>query len=423
MQGGPNYYVPAAILAVALVAKLPALVRGWRSPMVRSVNLLLFLPCVGFVLSSAPTISFVNRLSGISNLSALLVYGLLTAYACACLVLTEHWRGDTRADAGAGTRRRVRGWILGCCLVIAALVVLFSLGEAPVERTVDFDTYYATTPFIREMLVLYLVAYLVAACATAAVCWDWTVDLTRKTAGRERTTVDASMRVGLLVLVVASVANIIFGSFKLMAIAARWAGHDWDALNESVGPFIALSGMMVGCGFLVPVFGPWLIERVWQPLLTVIALRPLWRMVRRRSTASPQRVLLGTPWYSGPEHLLVHRVTAIHDWMLEMVAYCTDEVRRLAHADAREAGLAEPEAVAVGLAAMFKAAAYDRARNAPADEEQSGLAAAALRSAEARYRGLLVSISRALPKAPAPHPPGPTGPGGWGRRATCWWWR
>ncbi|MFD9334448.1 DUF6545 domain-containing protein [Streptomyces sp. NPDC060028] len=398
MQEGVNYYVPAAVLAVALLAKLPALLRGWRSPMIRTVNFVLFLPCAGFVFSAPPTVSLVNRLSGISNLSALLVHCILTAYSCACLVLTEHWRGDSRADTG--TRQRVRGWIRGCRLVIAAIVGLFCLGEAPVERPRDFDTYYATTPFIREMLVLYLLAYVVAALATTVVCWDWTVDISRNKGREGRTPVDGSLRVGLLVLVLASLANIIFGVFKLTAIAARWAGRDWDALNDSVAPFISTSGVMVGFGFLVPVFGPRLIERVWQPFLTVVALRPLWRLVRHQSTASRNRVLLTTPWYSGPEQLLVYRMTHIHDWMLDLCAYCTDEVRRLAHRRAKEDGFEEREAVALGLAAMFKAAAHDRARESPADEDQSVLAALALRSAEAQHRGLLVAISRALPAAP-----------------------
>ncbi|MEV6950329.1 DUF6545 domain-containing protein [Streptomyces sp. NPDC051183] len=398
MQPGVNYYIPAAMLGVALVAKLPALLRGWRSPMVRTVNFVIFLPCAGFVLSAPPTVTLVNRVTGISNLSALLVHCVLTAYSCACLVLTEHWRGDSRADLR--TKQRVRGWILGCCLVIAAIVVLFLVGEAPVERPRDFDTYYATTPFIGEMLVLYLLAYVVAAVATAAMCWNWTLDISRNKGRGQKTTVDGSLRVGLLVLVIASVANIIFGVFKLTAIAARWAGRDWDVLNDSLAPFMSVSGMMIGFGFLVPVFGPRLIERVWQPFRLILALGPLWRLVRHPDTASRNTMLLTTPWYSGPEQVLVYRMTNIHDWMLELCAYCTDEVRGLAHHRAKESGSTEREAVAVGLAAMFKAAAHDRARDSPADEEQSVLAAVALRSAESEYRGLLVAISRALPTAP-----------------------
>ncbi|MGW0391771.1 DUF6545 domain-containing protein [Streptomyces sp. NPDC003042] len=394
---GASYYVPATVLGTALLAKSPALLRGWRSPTVRTVNLLLFLPCVGLIFSSAPTITAVNRLTGISNLSALLVHCIMTAYSCASLVLLDYWRGGS---GNARTCRRVRVWKIGCGVVIVTLVGLFALGDVPVERPRDFDTYYATAPFIREMLVLYLLAYVAAGVATAVVCWNWIFDIDRRTALETKTAVDRSLRVGLLVLVLAALGNIIFGSFKLTAIAARWAGRDWDALNDGLAPFMSVSGMMIGVGLLVPAYGPGLIDRVWNPLIGITALRPLWRLVRQPGPTPRNAVFLPPPWYAGPEQVLLYRMTTIHDWMLELCVYCTDEVRELAYQRAKENGAPEREAVAAGLAAMFTAAAGDRARKSPPRTEQSALAVAAMRSAEAQDRDPLVSISRALAAAP-----------------------
>ncbi len=40
--------------------------------------------------------------------------------------------------------------------MIVALWVLFLPADAPAERLRDLDTYYATTPFMREEILLYL---------------------------------------------------------------------------------------------------------------------------------------------------------------------------------------------------------------------------------------------------------------------------
>ncbi|MCY0921968.1 hypothetical protein OS965_28005 [Streptomyces sp. H27-G5] len=402
MKEGVDYYLPAAVLGAALLAKSPALLRGWRCATVRTVNALLFLPCAGFILSSPPTITAVNRFTGISNLSALLVHCIMTAYACASLLLLDYWRGEPGEHARTG--RRTRAWKAGCFVVIVALVGLFALGDVPVECPRDFDTYYATTPFISEMLVLYLLAYIAAGAAMTIVCWSWLLDIDRRTAHGTKTAVTRPLRIGLLVLVIAALANIVFGLFKLTAIAARWAGRDWDALNESVSPLISASGIMIGIGLLVPAYGPGLIDRVWHPLLGIRDLRPLWRLVRRSGLTPGSRMFLPPPWYAGPEQVLLYRMTTIHDWMLELCAHSTDDVREAAYRQAKETGATEREAVTAGLASMFTAAVDARAHTVAPAAEQNLLAVAAVRSAEADDRDLLVSISRALAAASARTP-------------------
>ncbi|MFF3091581.1 DUF6545 domain-containing protein [Streptomyces nojiriensis] len=394
MHEGISYYIPAAVLGAAVVARLPGLLRGWRSATVRLVNALLLLPCAGFVLCAPPTIAAVNRFSGISNLSALLVQCLMTAYSCACLLLLAYWREETGDHAR--TRRRVRAWKSGCCVVITALVILFALGDVPVERPRDFDTYYATTPFISAMLVLYLVAYVFAGVAMTIVCGNWMRSICRRTAHGTRTAVDLSFQVVLLVLVIGAVVDIAFGSFKLAAVVARWAGRDWEALNQSLSPFVSVSQILIGIGLLVPAYGPGLIDRVWHPVVGISALRPLWQLVHQAGPTPRNSVFLSPPWYAGPEQVLLYRMTTIHDWMLELCAYCTDDVRALVYHRSKEAGATDQEAAAAGLAVMFQAAADSRARKETPETEQNLRAVAAVRSAEAEDRDLLVSISRVL---------------------------
>lgn len=396
---GIDCYVPAAVLGAAVLARLPGLVRGRRSPTVRTVNILLLLPCLGFVLSAPPTVTAVNRFTGVSNLSALLVHCLMTAYACASLVLLNYWKGQSEDCARA--RRRARAWWTGCCAVIVTLTVLFALGDVPVEQPRNFDTYYATTPYISGMLVLYLLAYVIAGVAMARVCGKWMLDIRGRTADGTRTAVDRFLRAGLLVLVLGSVGNIVFSSVKLTAIAARWAGRDWDALNESLSPFMAVCGMVVGLGLLVPVYGPGLVDRVVHPLTDLHALRPLWRLARRSRPADRSRAFPSPPWYAGPEQVLLYRMTAIHDWMLDLSGYCADEVRERSYRRAKGAGAPAREAVAAGLAAMYVAAADARAREPEPPTERCAPAVVAVCTAEREDRDLLVSISRALAARPA----------------------
>ena len=142
-------------MGVALVFKLPALLRGTGAIRccVRSAPCSRW-PALVFFFAAPPTIGEVNDVIGITNFSAPLVYCLLTAFSAACLVLIVNWRGGPPEE----TRRVSRRWVIGYSVVIVALVVLFVLGDTPVERLVDFDTYYANEPFVREMIVLYLVA-------------------------------------------------------------------------------------------------------------------------------------------------------------------------------------------------------------------------------------------------------------------------
>jgi len=78
---GSSYYIPAAAMAFAFAFKTPALIRSWRDPLLRSVCALLALTALVFLFAAPPTIAQVNNLTGITNVSAPLVYCLLTRSA------------------------------------------------------------------------------------------------------------------------------------------------------------------------------------------------------------------------------------------------------------------------------------------------------------------------------------------------------
>ncbi|WP_328393827.1 hypothetical protein OHS70_04370 [Streptomyces sp. NBC_00390] len=372
-----DYYFPAVALGIAFIAKLPGLYRGWRDPLVRSVGFLVFTAAVCFLFAAPPTIIAVNRITGIPNFSGPLVYGIMCAFSCACLVLIVNWRGGPPETI----RRSSRRWIAFYSVAIILLAVFFALADAPVERLRDLDTYYAGTPFIREMIVTYLAVHMVAAVVTTTLCLRW---------ARE---VSDWLRVGLVVLVVGFVLNLLFGFAKITAVVARWTGRDWDALSTDVAPPIAATGgLIVTVGFLLPLIGPQIsgVLRAWT---TYWRLGALWRQLQ--STPGDHAPLPRIPWWSAPDMRLTVRETAIHDELLRLQSYFDDRVRLRAHSAMREQSA--EHAQIVSLAAMVAAAVDAKSAEPERDaHEEPSPGADALTAARVDSPDLLVKLSRAL---------------------------
>ncbi|MCX4825540.1 hypothetical protein OG883_37955 [Streptomyces sp. NBC_01142] len=382
-----DYYLPAIALGIAFVAKLPALWRGWRNPLVRSVCFLLFAAANCFFFAAPPTISTVNELTGIANFSGPLVYCVMCAFSCACLVLIVNWRGGAQETV----RRSSRKWIAGYAAAIIALPVFFTLGDAPVERLRDLDTYYATTPFIREMIVTYLVAHMVSAVVTTTLCVRWA------------RAVGDWLRVGLVVLVIGFVLNLLFGLAKLTAVIARWTGRDWDALSTTLAPpIVAVGGLIVTAGFLLPLLGPQ-ISDVWHAWITYLRLGPLWRQLR--SNPGGQGPLPQISWWAGPDMRLTVRETGIHDELLKLQPHLDNCVRQSAYDAAIDDHASTDDAEVVGAAAMVVAAVEARSRTPEPGteperrtevEDRTLAGAVALTAALGPGRERLVQLSRAL---------------------------
>ncbi|MCX4904692.1 MAB_1171c family putative transporter [Streptomyces sp. NBC_00878] len=345
-----DYYIPTVALLIGLAVKLPGLVRGWRDPLVRSVCLVITLGSAGFFFAAPPTIAAVNKASGIANFSSPLVYSIISAFSASCLLLIVHWRGGPPVYVQRVSRR----WQAGYLLVIIALIALFALGDAPLERRTDFDTYYATTPFIGQMIVLYLLAHMTAALVTTALCWSWALQVT------------GWLRAGLWILVVGWLLNLAFSSLKLAAVAASWTGRDWSALSTTLAPLMsAAAAPCATLGFLLPLVGPWLVSN-WRAMTTYRRLGPLWREL---GCASPRTSLAGPiPWYASPHIRLTRRETGIQDGLSRVRPWLDDDVRSHAQTAARAAGHTAVEAAHIGRAAMIAAAAALAARRGKPDQ-------------------------------------------------------
>ncbi|WP_328939314.1 hypothetical protein OG288_37570 [Streptomyces tauricus] len=337
-----GYYFAVIALCIGLAVKLPGLVRAWRDPLVRSVSLVIALGAGGFFFAAPPTITAVNEATGTANFSSLLVYGIISAFSATCLLLIVHWRGGPPEHVQRISRR----WQAGYALVVVMLVVLFALGDAPVDRHTDFDTYYATTPYIREMIVLYLVAHMTAALVTTVLCWRWAAQ------------VHGWLRAGLIILVVGWLLNLGFSSLKLAAVTARWAGQDWNTLSTTVAPVVsALAAPSAVVGFLLPLVGPRL-AGTWRAVADYRRLGPLWRELSKSAQTS---LTTPIPVFSSAHLRLTRREAGIREGLSQLRPYLDERVR--AHAQAQTIPPADP--VVTGQAAMIAAALRDAGADLP----------------------------------------------------------
>lgn len=378
---GSSYYFPALVLAVVVAVKAPALVRNWRDPLLRSVGALLVLGVLVFCFAAPPTIAEVNRLTGVTNFSAPLVYVLLSAFSASCLVLIINWRGGPPEV----TRRQSRRWIARYGAVSVAIVVLFALGDTPVERQRDLDTYYANTPFVREMIVLYLAAFTVAGLATVVMCGRWALQ------------VRGRLRAGLVLIASGFLLNVPYALAKFTAVVARWNGHDLDGLSTYLAPALASAGAQISAvGFCLPL--AW--QRIgdsWTTWSTYHRLGPLWRELRPVADAGERAVRLA--WWQSAQLQVTQRESDIHDGMLGLHPYFDPGLRDRAYAAAVAAG-AEPDQARIEADTAMVTAAV-RARAADPEGRAIGRATAGTTPTPAADGARdLVRMSLALRRSP-----------------------
>ncbi|WKE71854.1 MAB_1171c family putative transporter [Streptomyces sp. WP-1] len=337
-----SFWIPAALLTVALLLKLPTIIRLWRDPLLRAVGGVLLFACTVFVFCVPSMIHRMNVLTGVPNFAAPWCYSLITANSGAGLLFIVTWRNGRAGRAGRPARtRRATWWIVsGYTLVVVALWVLFLLADVPVERVRDLDTYYARTPFMREEILLYLLAHTLACALSSRVIWDWV---------RDRG-LDAWLRWGLRLLGGGYALSLLYDAAKVTAVVARWAGRDPDWLSTNLAPPVAsLSAILLATGFILPHAGQALHDRC-RVRLAYHRLGPLYRVLRAAAGAGagPRFSLRATG-----ELRLIRRETYIRDALLPLARHMDTDLTERAYAAAIAAGRPEAraraESAAVGI--------------------------------------------------------------------------
>ncbi|MEV7154252.1 MAB_1171c family putative transporter [Streptomyces misionensis] len=347
MSHGPDntvFYLCGALLLLICLLKVPALLRHRRDLLLGSVVLLLFDGALVFFFAAPDSIAEINRVTGVPNFAAPPAYSALAVFGGASLLLIINWR----PAPAERTRRASRVCVLVYSLVVVAINVLFWAGRAPVEQLSLFDGYYASTPFIREMILTYLVAQGVGTMATSVLCWRWSKQ------------VHGSLRAGLRILAPGYLLHVCYDVVKLVAIGGRWAGHRWDFLIDQVAPQTAApSAAFVVCGFAVPLAGPPLAQSV-RSLRQLRRLTPLWEELR--DVPTPGAVRTSLPWWSSPAVRLTRRRTSIYDALLALAPHYDPAVRERALRAALDRGDDADTAEATAQAAMVVVARTRRFR-------------------------------------------------------------
>ncbi|MGW2122872.1 MAB_1171c family putative transporter [Streptomyces sp. NPDC001758] len=335
MSGLINY-VSCGVLWLGLLVKAPDLLRHGRDPYLRALCAVLGLAGLCFFLGAPPTVGAVNRIGDVPNLAAPVTYAAITGYCAASQVLIVHWRGGPRV------RRTVRRWMLAYAVVVLGIAVTFALGDAPVERRTDLDTYYATTPFIAQMIVLYLLAHLTTTTVTTVSALRWARG------------VRGGLRAGLVLLGTGALCGAGYSVVKLIAVGARWSGRDWSSLGTTVSPAAAgLGALLTVVGVLVPLVTPRVAEGL-RARRTYARLGPLERalddLLTRRTLRLPR------PRLASPTTRLMWRQTSIHNALSHLDAYFDRELYDRTRAGAL-AATGDPErAEAAAWAAVITAA-------------------------------------------------------------------
>ncbi|MFC9911140.1 MAB_1171c family putative transporter [Streptomyces sp. NPDC059862] len=339
-------YLAAGLLGLSFAVLFRRPRTTVRNPLTVSTCVAIALGALVFVCSAPLTLEVVNDLTGITNFGAPLTYGLISAYSCSLVILLIHWRGGPRERI----RRMVARSVTAYAALIVAIVVMFVLADADTERLSDLDTYYANTPFMREMTVLYLVGHSVATVVMCALCLKWMREVT------------GLLRTGLQLIMVGAALDVLgFQLTKYTAVVARWAGGDLDFLSTVVAPPMAsLAALVCSAGFMLPRLLPPAVDH-WRCLGDYRRLGPLWSRVRFVSTApkSPDS------WWQLPRERLHWREMSIHDALLALAPYFDDRVRERARDAVLRENRCAHEARLVAEAAMVD----DAARRAAAGEQ------------------------------------------------------
>ncbi|MEW2318939.1 MAB_1171c family putative transporter [Streptomyces bauhiniae] len=370
------YLLPAALLVLALALKAPTFLRAWQDSDVRATTLLLLLAAAVFVSVPPAVIHRVNTVTGVPNLAAAWVYSLLTAFCGSCLAMVVTWR-----EKPSRRRSRVirRIWALYAA-VIAALWATFLLADVPDERVYDLDTYYATEPWMREHILLYLTAHTVSALVAAYLIWTWISQVR-----------GAWLRTGLVFLQAGYAFGLVFDVAKYVAVGARWTGNDLDWLSTRLAPpFAILDASLVAVGFILPQAGPRL-QKWARDRAGFRRLRFLERALREVGP-STARARVGV---LAPLDLrLLQRRQRIHDGLLRLAPVLDAGLWQRAHDAALAAG--HPERTARGIAgAITVDAALTAWRTGRRQAVTTGAGALPRLGSE---EGDIEAISRVLPR-------------------------
>jgi len=350
--------------AVAMTAwflyKLRHLRTRWESPRLWALCVAILSTAATLWLAAPSNVLWVDQTTGVPNLATLLVAACQTVSGGVYLTLALLWRHPFRE-----AWRLVRWIVLACPLCVLVLTALFFASSTPVERTEDFNTYYAGQPTVTVFSLLWLSWVLAGHAVLAYWCFRWT---------REPDYAAFPwLRRGLWLYGAYGVDVALFPLVGIIAIFGSRTGlFDLDGLYRSTVLVVAPAGvLLVTAALTLPAFGPRLEEAAawanrWRLYLR---LRPLHRELVK---VAPELVYTAPGRRFDPYHRTRRMVLELGDWRWSLAPLFDPRVAALAEERGRAAGYAGERLAVVVEAAQLRNAleAWSRGERGVAAERE-----------------------------------------------------
>ncbi len=112
------------------------------------------LPGTAFFLAVEPVYRSFDALTGVPNLAILVMYGCGVVFSATMLTAMLLWTHEPRQ-----AWPRIRTYLVAYGVVLADLVVFFTLADVPAEHPRDFTTHYGSRPLVAAFLLVFVSAF------------------------------------------------------------------------------------------------------------------------------------------------------------------------------------------------------------------------------------------------------------------------
>ncbi|MER8073374.1 MAB_1171c family putative transporter [Streptomyces sp. NPDC094034] len=287
------------------------------------------------------------RATDIPNIGTLITYPCIVLQSLASQLILRFWEEDQPA-AWRGAR-----WLVALySLLLPGMIVLFLNAPVQVNRPVDFDVYYATTPAIIVFQLVYNLCFVAGLLAN--------IRMMRKYSAL----VDGMpwTRRGLRITLYGSVLGLGLAVTKVPSMIAIWFGYDFlNFANIVIGPLLSSAAALLHhLGATLPAWGSRLEER-GRLLRCLLQMQPLWHALTQARPdiaydSVPDSRLSTIVRAHSLKRILYRAVIEIRDGQRELRPYFDPNVAAVAYELAAEAGLDEHDRRNVMDAAVLAAA-------------------------------------------------------------------
>jgi hypothetical protein len=350
-----GFPICAALIWAAFALKLRDLRRAaWRDAALRAICVSFGCAGLAFTVAAPWVYRRVDELVGVPNLATLIIYSNVLILSVSAQILLLIWIGPPEQ-----VRARIRRRVVLSGLALATMIVLFVRAPLEVEEPYDFDARYATTPYVAQFLLIYLVAFAVGYSGIARLCWHYAAVAGRPWLGR-----------GLRLTVIGAGFAVGYCLCKGVYLLGRHLGQDLAVWNLAAPVSAVLGVPFLVVGLTIPAWGPRLTSpRAWlgryrahrrlYPLWVA-----LWEAVPDIALVAPSGVWRDRLRVRHLSFALHRRIAEIHDAQLCLRPYREPEVAEAASALGRQAGLDGVDLRAVVEAASLAAAVQAKVHHA-----------------------------------------------------------